>query len=221
MSETMRVVLVRLAECEGNVKELVRRHGKLTDIGRQQALQARGRIADLDVQAWVAADNSACKETISILSEGASARTMQEFSEPPYPEWEGLTLAEVQEKWPTEWESYWNPKAGDAERIIVPGGESLRTTFTRVKLGIDKLFAEFGGRGTVVVCTHGEIVRLLTVGLLGAPLENLFRVRGRNTALTIFKYDGSRAMFDVINDTAHCAAEVMPKDLVDYLGSSQ
>lgn len=168
----------------------------------------------LGIQDYFTPDNSACQETAAILSEEGPVRKANEFREPPYPKWAGLTFEEVKTKWQSEWDRYWEPKPEDADEIIVPEGESLRTTYERAKCGLDRLHTECSGRGTIVVVTHGEIVRLLTVGLLGSPLTNLFRLRGRNGAVTIFDYDRQHAVFECINDTSHLAG-LAARDLSD------
>jgi len=214
--KTVRVVLVRLCECEGNVLELLCRHGRLTELGKRQALAARTRIGRLGVSAWFSPDNTACRETCEILSGGAPVQIASEFREPPYPQWAGKTLKQIRETWPNEWLHYWNPRPGDAERVVVPGGEPLRATLERLLTGLDRLYAENTNAGAIVGVTHGEIVRLLTVGLLGAPLEHLFRLHGRNGAVTILDFDGKAATFECINDSAHLVG-LNPKDLADYV----
>jgi len=216
MSDLLRVVLVRLCECEGNVQERVSSHGRLTELGRRQALQTQTRILGLDIKAWLAASSSACQETATILAGGTPIQVAREFDEPPYTQWVGLTLKQVQGQWPSEWKSYWDPQPGDAERVIVPGGESFQVTFERAKQGLNRLYRKFQGISAIAIVTHGEVVRLLTVGLLGAPLEHLFRLRGRNGAVSIFDYDGQVATFECINDISHLVG-LDPKDLADYV----
>jgi probable phosphoglycerate mutase len=216
MPDLLRVTLVRLCECEGNVQERVSAYGGLTEIGRRQALATRSRLVNLLIRAWVAPDNPACQETAAILSGEAPVQIANEFKVPPYPQWAGLTLGEVQERWPREWQAYWNPLPGDAARTIVPDGESFQATFQRAKLGLDQLYGKYRGSDMVVIVTHGEVVRLLTVGLLGAPLEHLFRLRGRNGAVSTFDYDGQAAIFECINDTSHLVG-LAAKDLANYV----
>ena len=213
------VALVRLCECDGNVQKRVSRHGSLTDLGRQQALATRHRLRDLEIRSVFAPDNSACRETAAILSDGVPVELANEFKEPPYPKWAGLTLGQVQEEWPNEWRRYWNPRPGDAGRVVVPDGESLQVTFDRAKAGLDRLYAQHAGSTGIAIVTHGEVIRVLTVGLLGAPLEHLFHLRGRNGALSIFEFDAELATFECINDTAHLVG-LAPKDLVDYMAKT-
>lgn len=215
MSKRLTVALVRLCECDGNIQEKIATHGSLTVKGRVQAEAARKRINDLklSVRGWFAPDNSACKETAEIIASGGRVNIAHEFREPPYPRWKGLSLAEAEKGWPDEWFAYFHPQPGDADRIIAPDGESFRATYERAKSGVDRLYRQEPPLGTILVVTHGEVTRLLTSGLLGAPLENLFRIRSQNGAITLFHFDGVTATFECINDTSYL---VESKDLTDY-----
>ncbi len=78
LKQTVRVVLVRLCECEGNVLELLCRHGTLTELGKRQALAARSRIDRVGAGAWFSPNNTACRETCEILSGGAPVQIATE-----------------------------------------------------------------------------------------------------------------------------------------------
>lgn len=202
MHAQLTVVLVRLCECVGNVAKLIGRHGDLTDAGRSQALALQRAIRR--PAAVLAPENSACLQTAEILAGGAAVEKQPVFREPPYPSWMGLTFTEIAARWPREWANFLNPGPGDADQILTPGGESFRTTFERAKEGLDLAFGRYrDGQGPIVIVTPGEVTRLLTVGLLGAPLENLFLIRSQNGSVSRFSYDGSKAIFDAINDTSH------------------
>lgn len=204
MSDLMTVILVRLCECEGNVARLICRHGNLTEEGRRQAEALHRVIAPKQPVAVLAPENDACRQTASLIAGQGAVETAPAFREPPYPAWAGLTLDEVASEWPREWTNYLDPGPGDADRPIAPGGESFRTMYERAKDGLDLAFTRHrDAGGPIVIVTHGEITRLLTVGLLGAPLENLFRIRSQNGSASHFSYDGDRAIFDTINDTSH------------------
>ena len=180
MTQSLQVVLVRLAECQGNVDELVARHGNLTDRGRRQAYRAREQVDRLGISSFYSAETSACQQTALILAGGGAVQVAAEFNEPPYPVWAGKTLGEVAHEWPEAWQSYWNPELGDADRIIVPQGESFKTTFQRAKRGLDRIYNTEQSQHGVCFCTHGEVVRLLTVHM--RPLK---QSTARHTSLAL------------------------------------
>lgn len=204
MPDQAKVILVRLCECEGTVARLICRHGNLTEEGCRQAEALHRVIAPKQPAAILAPDNAACRQTAEIIAGDAPVELTRAFQEPPYPAWAGQTLDEVAAKWPSEWSNYLSPGPGDADRAIAPGGESFRAMYERIKQGLDLAFARYCNAGRpIVIVTHGELTRLLTMGLLGAPLEHLFRLRSQNGSATYFSYDGDQAIFDAINDTSH------------------
>lgn len=199
----VRIAVVRLCECEGNDRNLISAHGRLTERGRSQALATRRRLMPLGMRAWICPENSACLETAAILSGGGPIRTMQEFREQGTGEWAGQSIPEIQKRREKEWSRVFRPGPGDILEPVIPGGESYQAVAKRVWQGLDKLLAEFKGWGTVAIVTHGEVVRLIAIQLLGAPIENLFRIGGRNGAVTIFDWDGDGVRFECINETYH------------------
>jgi broad specificity phosphatase PhoE len=216
MSKTVKFVVVRLCECEGNTTGRLCNQGQLTPLGKRQAVASRDLLQGFEIVSWAAPNNSACQETARILADGRPCVLADEFHEPPYPKWAGLTIAQVQAQWPEEWRRYFNPQPGDATRIIVPGGESFADTFKHLDDGVKRLFSEHADNSCIGIVTHGENVRLLACGFLGVPLENLFRLRGHNGGVTIFNYDGVSATFSCINESAHL---VKTKDFTDYLSA--
>lgn len=203
-TDIVRFAIVRLCECEGNVEGRVACHGPLTDCGRRQAVAARRYLSEFGIRACAVPDNPACKETAIIIGGGAALHPAGEFREPPYPEYAGLTLDEVKQRFPDQIRRLFKPEPGDVEVPIPKDGESFRATSDRAIAGLRRLYSEFSpDPGVVVVVTHGEVVRLLTAQLLGAPLENLYRLRGRNGGVTMFDFDGHIASFEMINGTGH------------------
>lgn len=202
-AEILRVALVRLCECEGNKLGRISSHGPLTEEGRRQAAAVCHHLLDSGLRACASPANSACEETATIIAQGLPVIDADEFREPPYPKWAGMKYKEAEAASPEEWHRYWHPRPGDAQLAIAPDGESWQATFNRTTDGLRRLVRDCPGSGLLAIVTHGEVVRLLTIGLLGAPLENLWRLGGRNGAVTLFEYDGAVAKFEYVNGTAH------------------
>jgi probable phosphoglycerate mutase len=103
--------------------------------------------------------------------------------------WEGLTYAEVGQKFPDELSAW----LGDLEHTP-GGGESLRTTEKRVLAGRDRLLASYAGK-TVVAVTHVTPIKVLVADALGAPLEAVFRMELAAASVTVvswFEAQGGR-----------------------------
>jgi broad specificity phosphatase PhoE len=94
---------------------------------------------------------------------------------------------------------YFEPRPGTAYLKLIPEGESLTETCQRATNGLRRLHEEHNDAGRIGIVTYGEVVRLLLLALLQAPLEKMFQLRGMNAAVTIFEFDGMRATGSVIS----------------------
>jgi len=150
-----------------------------------------------------------------MIAKGRAITAMRELNEAPFPEWKGKTLKEAREQWPNEWDGYFDPKPGTASTRIFPGGESLMKTCERAMGGLRQVYKRCKDVGNVGIVTRGEVVRLVPLALLEAPLENMFRLHGMNGAVTIFEFDGTRGTFVCLNDHRHLL-ELGTKDIRDY-----
>lgn len=214
----MKVIMIRLAECDGNVQKLVAKHGNLTSIGRQQAQALADKFRKERLAACFSSNSTAALQTAEILmvNQGVVNTTDEAFNEPKLGDWEGLTFEQIKSKWPKEWDEYLNPGDDCRERRIVPGNsETWGETIDKVINRLNELIKQYIGK-TIAIVTHGEVVRLVVLSLLQAPIKNIWCIRGFNGAVTIFKYDGVRVVFEVINDISHLNS-LDRKDLWDYL----
>ena len=82
-------------------------------------------------------------------------------------EWEGLTGAEIRERYPAE-HAVWQP----------PGGETSEEVAKRVTAALGRAIDRLPERGVLVVASHGAALRLGMVHLLGFPEEIWERIGG-------------------------------------------
>ncbi|WP_413115216.1 bifunctional RNase H/acid phosphatase [Streptomyces sp. CY1] len=174
----------------------------LSDVGRHQAervaaaLAARGTI-----QAIVTSPLRRCRETADAVARrlGLDVRVEEGLRETDFGAWEGLTFAEVKERYPDDLEAWL------ASTKVAPtgGGESFATVTRRVALARDKLIARYTGR-TVLLVTHVTPIKTLVRLALGAPPETLFRMELSAASLSAVAYyaDGN-ASLRLLNETAH------------------
>lgn len=174
----------------------------LSAIGRHQAeavasaLAARGTIQDI-----VSSPLKRCRETAEAVAArlNLDVRIEDGLREADFGAWEGLTFAEVQERYPddlTAWLA--SPKVAPTG-----GGESFATVARRVAATRDKLIARYAGR-TVLLVTHVTPVKTFVRLALGAPPESLFRMELSAASISAVAYykDGT-ASLRLLNDTSH------------------
>jgi probable phosphoglycerate mutase len=130
----------------------------------------------------------------------AEVREVDAFRECAFGEWEGLTFAEVRERWPEQLRSW----LGDAS-VRPPGGESFDDVRRRVRVARDKLLARHPGRAVLVV-THVTPIKMLVREALGAPMTSIYRMELSPATLTEVQwYAGGQASMRRFNDAAHLA----------------
>ncbi|WP_313896444.1 bifunctional RNase H/acid phosphatase [Streptomyces sp. GC420] len=174
----------------------------LSDVGRAQAervaaaLAARGTVQDI-----VSSPLRRCRETAAAVAArlGLDVRIEEGLRETDFGAWEGLTFAEVRERYPDDLDAWLaSPKAAPSG-----GGESFATVARRVAATRDRLLERYAGR-TVLLVTHVTPVKTLVRLALGAPPESLFRMELSAASISAVAYyaDGNTSL-RLLNDTSH------------------
>lgn len=175
---------------------------ELSPAGRRQAaavaeaLAARGTI-----QTVVSSPLRRCRETAQAVADrlGLPVTVEEGLREVDFGAWEGLTFAEVQERFPADLQAWLDsPRAAPTG-----GGESFTAATRRISATRDRLLAAHAGR-TVLLVTHVTPVKILVRLALGAPPESLFRMELSAASLSAVAYyaDGN-ASVRLLNDTSH------------------
>ncbi|MEU7277498.1 bifunctional RNase H/acid phosphatase [Streptomyces sp. NPDC045431] len=174
---------------------------ELSAVGLRQAeavasaLAARGTIQDI-----VSSPLQRCRQTAAAVAArlGLDVRVEDGLRETDFGAWEGLTFAEVRERYPDDLDA-WLSSAKSAPT----GGESFAATARRVAAARDELTARYAGR-TVLLVTHVTPIKTLIRLALGAPPESLFRMELSAASLSAVAYykDGN-ASVRLLNDTSH------------------
>ncbi|MEH1128110.1 histidine phosphatase family protein [Micromonospora sp. CPCC 206061] len=141
----------------------------LNDLGREQAAAAAPLLAALHPDAIVASDLRRAADTAATLAAltGLPVRTDPRLRERSYGKWQGLTMAEVAERYPDE-HTRW--RAG--ERDVGCDVETLDDLGKRVGQALQEA-ADAAPGGTIVVATHGGAARQGCGFLLGWSPEIL------------------------------------------------
>ncbi|PAZ12353.1 bifunctional RNase H/acid phosphatase [Streptomyces sp. SA15] len=174
----------------------------LSDVGREQAERVAAVLARRGtVQHVVASPLARTRETAGIVAArlGLEVTLDDGLRETDFGAWEGLTFAEVRERYPddlTKW-------LADPDAQPTGGGESFTATATRIAATRDKLTAAYAG-STVLLVTHVTPIKTFVRLALGAPPESLFRMELSAASLSAVAYyaDGN-ASVRLFNDTSH------------------
>jgi alpha-ribazole phosphatase len=187
MTSKTRIYLVRHGEIAGD--GIFRYNGQidvpLTPKGVEQYHHLAGRLKDHQVSACYSSDLSRCMEGAEILCRALDIRPTgkRELRELSFGSWEGMTWAELAEKFPHEW----NERLRDVTGYRPPGGENLSDLRQRVMPLIREIAERHQGKEALVV-GHGGVNRIILLDAIGAPQSSMFRIEQEFGCLNIIDY---------------------------------
>ena len=172
----------------------------LTEVGVQQAAAAAKRLASAGLGVIVTSPLLRTVQTAQAVAAvtGAAVVTDDGFRETDFGAWEGLTFAEVRERWPAEISAW----MADPE-VAPPGGESFTDVSARVTEALGRVLAARAGQ-TVLIVSHVTPIKMLVAAALLAPPAALYRMHLDVAALSeIDWYADGPAVLRSFNDTSH------------------
>ena len=172
----------------------------LTDVGVQQAAAAAKRLTSAGLGAIVTSPLLRTMQTAQEVAAvtGADVITDDGFRETDFGAWEGLTFAEVRERWPAELAAW----LADPQ-VAPPGGESFTDVSARVIAALQRVLAARVGQ-TVLIVSHVTPIKTLVAASLLAPPAALYRMHLDVAALCeIDWYADGPAVLRSFNDTGH------------------
>ena len=205
LDDATRIILVRHGETPLTRSGRYSGRGDvpLTDEGEAQAMAAGGRVAGIsrDVTAVVSSPLRRCTRTAELIAAetgGVPVTVVDDLIECDFGQWEGLTFAEVHERWPREMNAWL-----DSASVAPPGGESFHAVAKRVRSAMATTLQAYAG-GVVVVVSHVSPIKLILRDALAASdgfLHRLFLDAAGVSTMDVWP-DGNIAVRSV-NETAH------------------
>jgi probable phosphoglycerate mutase len=172
----------------------------LTETGVLQAAAAAKRLASAGIGVIVTSPLLRATRTAQEVAEvtGAPVVTDEGFRETDFGAWEGLTFAEVRQRWPAEVTTWLADPA-----VAPPGGESLAEVSARVTEALHRVLGS-REQQTILIVSHVTPIKTLVAAALLAPPAALYRMHLDVAALCeIDWYADGPAMLRSFNDTGH------------------
>jgi ribonuclease H / adenosylcobalamin/alpha-ribazole phosphatase len=173
----------------------------LSTSGTQQAKAAACRLAaGAPIDAVVSSPLQRAVATAAIAARELALTAVidEDLRETDFGAWEGLTLAEIQQRWPVA-AARWRRDPEQAP----PDGESFAATALRVNRACDRLLRDHGGQTILVVC-HITPIKILLCRALGVPLGTLYRLYLGSACINEIQWHGRGfAAVHRVNDTSH------------------
>jgi probable phosphoglycerate mutase len=162
-----RLILVRHGETEYTARRLYSGRGDaaLTPRGLAQARAVAERVAP--VAAVVTSPLSRCARTAELIAEAAGdvpVRVDPDLVECDFGKWEGLSFAQVNERWPAQMQAWLASPA-----VAPPGGESFDEVALRVSRAVQRVRSEHPGERVAIVSHVSPIKLVLRDALAAGP----------------------------------------------------
>ena len=199
MTEKTRIYLIRHGEVEGAGTPRYNGHAdvSLTERGRDQYRLLRERLAETRITACYTSDLSRCAWGADLMGGhfGWTPVRNSNLRELDIGIWEGLTWAELKERYPEEWQA----RLADIVNYRVPGGENLHDLQGRIIPVINDIVERHRNEEALVVA-HGGANRVVLLNAIGAPLSALFNIEQNYGCLNIIDYYGDgKAVVKLLN----------------------
>jgi ribonuclease H / adenosylcobalamin/alpha-ribazole phosphatase len=165
----------------------------MTPLGQQQVKNAAALLANRGgIDVVVSSPMLRTRESAAMVAEvlGLTFEIEPGLAETDFGEWDGLTFAEVRERWPAELNAWLTSTA-----VAPPGGESFDAVLARVRRTRDRLLRTYGGQ-TVLAVTHVSPIKLLASLALDVPSQTIFRMELTPASITELRWysDGASSL---------------------------
>jgi ribonuclease H / adenosylcobalamin/alpha-ribazole phosphatase len=186
-----RLILMRHGETDNTVARLFCGPGGadpgLNSTGREQVRRTAVKLVrDVTVDAVLTSPMRRARETAELITSvlRVPIEVVEGFAECRFGEWDGLTLQQVRERWPTELDAWL--ASHDARPT---GGESIVEVQSRVEEALRQALTTYSGK-TVVMVSHVNPIKLVVRRCLDAPLHSIHRMLvapGSTTSMSFYE----------------------------------
>jgi probable phosphoglycerate mutase len=213
-TEATRLILVRHGETPMTAQK---RYSGRIDVELSERGTAQAEATALRLAAGIAAGGTVgtpsvvvssplirCVATATAIAKEAGGLALvvePDLTECDFGEWDGLTFAEVRERFPAELQTWLSSTA-----VAPPGGESFQRVGKRVRGALGRLRESYDGQ-TLVIVSHVSPIKLILRDALAAGDAFLHRLYLEPAGVSIVDMwpDGGVAV-RTVNDTSHLPA---------------
>jgi probable phosphomutase (TIGR03848 family) len=168
----------------------------LNELGRRQAERLVERLDGVRIDAIVSSPLERCRETAAPLAKarGRAVDVGRAWIEVGYGEWTGRSISQLRRT------KLWRRVMFAPSNVRFPGGESLLEVQGRaVDATLD--IAARHARGTVVVVSHADVIRLLVAHVAGMHADHLQRLSIDTASITAVTISDGFPRLLTVNDT--------------------
>ena len=166
----------------------------INDAGRKQAEQLARRLAPRRINAVYSSPQPRARETAQPLADSVAKDIViaGELDELDFGSWTGKTYDELSGS--PQWRRF-NSARGTTR---IPDGELLLDVQARIVAFTERLYERDGGESIVMV-SHGDVIRAALAFFLGIPLELMLRFEVSPASMSMVTMDGGNPRVLCVN----------------------
>jgi len=197
-----KVYLVRHGQTAWNLEEVFRGRMDipLDETGKKEVHLAGEALKDETLHAIYSSPLSRSMETAENIAkfQNIPVTPLESIIDISYGEWEGVSLVEVQKKYPDLY-GLW---LKEPHNITFPGGESLKQVRVRTRNAIDDLLEKHKDENIALVA-HRVPNKVICCSLLGIDNSNFWRIQQDTASTNLFVYKDGQWIISYLNDTSY------------------
>jgi len=196
-----KIYIIRHGETQWNREEVFRgtKDVPLNETGKKQAERVGLYFSHMPVDRIISSPLSRALQTAEAVSKttNATVDTMEEFTDVNFGIWEGLTLSEVEERFPLDF-SLWK---ASPDKLRIENGETLAMVRDRIRTGLANIAC--GREDTIIIVTHRVICKILVLNALEIGNEHFWDMKYDPGSITLLERNNNRYTLIFSNDTCH------------------
>ncbi len=192
------IYLLRHGHVENSDRKCFNGHfdAGLSPLGLEQSQAAARALSNKPIKAVYSSDlrrtHKGAQEIAGL--HGLVPEPFKELREISVGKWEGLTIDEVNEKYPGEIDYRFK----NIEASRVEGGETIEEVHNRVIPKFTTLALKHLGE-MIVIVAHGGVNRIILCHLLGIPWKNIYRMKQDFTCVNLIHFYSDHPVVEFVN----------------------
>ncbi len=199
---TAKVYVVRHGQTAWNLEEVFRGRMDipLDETGKKEVHLAGEAIKDETLHAIYSSPLSRSMETAENIAKfhNIEVTPLEAIIDISYGEWEGVSLAEVQKKYPDLYDLWLKAP----HKVAFPKGESLEAVRVRTMGAIENLLEKHRNENIALVA-HRVPNKVICCSLIGIDISNFWRIQQDTASTNLFKYKDGQWIISYLNDTSY------------------
>ncbi|WP_432560462.1 histidine phosphatase family protein [Granulicoccus sp. GXG6511] len=183
---------------------------ELDETGREQAVAAGVRLAEVPLVSAIASPILRCRQTTEVMLGDRAIPTEVDdrLTECDYGDWTGQSLKEL------AGEDLWKTVQQQPSAAVFPGGEAMTALSARAVAAVrdwDRtLRARHGDHAAWVAVSHGDVIKAILADALGMHLDAFQRIMVDPASVSVIRYTDARPYVVTMNSLSGDLAKLVP-----------